>query len=310
MPHDDYALAIDVGGTKIAAAIVNRQGAVIRRLVRATRADLGAPAILQTIKDVARELLRIAGHFALPVAAVGVGSAGQVNVDLGAISYASDNLPGWTGLPLAYNLEDALQLPVVVDNDVNALAVGEHHFGGGRGTREALYVAVGTGLGGAVVRDGVVWRGSTWSAGEVCHLVVDITGARRCSCGAYGHLEAYTSGPAMTQRYQDLSGDGAPDLRAVTLLARQGDAHAIRAIAEGAQILGKSLAGVLNVLDPELLVIGGGVPQIGPLWWTHFESALRDNPMPGPSRIAVRPAELGVDAVLIGAAWLAMSKVR
>jgi glucokinase len=307
MPHHDYALAIDVGGTKIAGAIINRQGAVIRRLVRATRADLGAPAILQTVKDVARELLQIAGQFALPVGAVGIGSAGQVNVAKGVISYASDNLPGWSGLPLAYELEEAVQLPVVVDNDVNALALGEHHFGGGRGYREALVVAVGTGLGGAIVRDGHIWRGSTWSAGEICHLVIDISGTRRCSCGAYGHLEAYTSGPAMTQRYHEFSGDRAPDLRAVALLARQGDAHAIRAIAEGAQILGTALAGVVNVLDPELLVIGGGIPEIGPLWWTHFESALRANPMPGPAKIALRPAELGVDAVLIGAAWLAMT---
>lgn len=310
MPQHDYALAIDVGGTKIAGAIINRQGAVIRRLVRATRADLGAPAILQTVKDVARELLQIAAQFALPIGAVGIGSAGQVNVDLGVISYASDNLPGWSGLPLAFELEDAIQLPVVVDNDVNALALGEHHFGGGRGHREALYVAVGTGLGGAVVREGRIWRGSTWSAGEICHLVVDIDGTRRCSCGAYGHLEAYTSGPAMAQRYHEFSGDRAPDLRAIAILARQGDAHAIRAIAEGAQILGTSLAGVLNVLDPELLVIGGGVPEIGALWWTHFESALRANPMPGPAKIALRPAELGVDAVLIGAAWLALSCAR
>ncbi len=306
MTTADYALALDIGGTKIAAAIVNRQGVVIRRLVRATRADLGAAAILQTVRDAAREMLQNARQYALPIAAIGVGSAGQVNADLGAISYASDNLPGWSGLPLAYELEDALRLPVFVDNDVNALALGEHHFGCGRGYQEALYVAVGTGIGGALIRNGQIWRGSTWSAGEICHLVIDIDGMRRCSCGATGHLEAYTSGPAMTQRYREFSGDPAADLRAVALLARQGDAHAIRAIAEGAQILGTALGGVLNVLDPQLLVIGGGVPEIGDLWWQHFETALRANPMPGPARIVVRPAELGLDAVLIGAAWLAM----
>ena len=309
MPTADYALALDIGGTKIAAAIVNRQGTVIRRLVRATRADLGAPAILQTVREAARAMLQSAQQYALPITAVGVGSAGQVNTDLGAISYASANLPGWSGLPLAHELEEALRLPIFVDNDVNALALGEHHFGGGRGYREALYVAVGTGIGGALIRGGTIWRGSTWSAGEICHLVIDITGARRCSCGATGHLEAYTSGPAMTQRYREISGDHAPDLRAVALLARQGDAHAIRAIAEGAQILGTALGGVLNVLDPELLVIGGGVPEIGDLWWQHFETALRANPMPGPARITVRPTKLGLDAVLIGAAWLAMHGV-
>lgn len=307
MSNAEYALAIDVGGTKIAGAIVNRQGAVIRRQVRATRADLGAPAILQTITDVCRELLVTADQFALRIAGVGIGTAGQVNVDLGAISYASDTLPGWSGLPLAGALEDVLHLPMFVDNDVNAMALGEVVYGAGRGYQEALFVAVGTGLGGALVRNGQLWRGATWSAGEICHMVVDFDGARRCSCGAFGHLEAYTSGPAMTLRYREFSGDRAPDLRAVAQLARQGDAHAIRAIAEGAQILGTALAGLLNVLDPELLVIGGGVPEIGDMWWPHFENALRANPMPGPARVALRPAELGTDAALIGAAWLAFA---
>ncbi len=124
-----------------------------------------------------------------------------------------------------------------------------------------------------------------WTAGEICHMVVDYAGTRRCSCGASGHLEAYTSGPAMAQRYRELSGTRlAPDLKAVAVLAHHGDTHAVRAIAEGAQILGASLAGLLNVFDPEVLVIGGGVPEMGELWWQHFEAALRANPMPGPAR--------------------------
>jgi glucokinase len=306
----DYALAVDIGGTKIAAALVNRQGAVIYRVLAATRPESGALAILQTVINTAREVMAAAGRFGLNVPAVGIGTAGEVNVTHGSISYASDNLPGWSGLPLASEIEAALHLPVFVDNDVNALALGEHHFGAGRGYREALYVAVGTGVGGAVVRDGLIWRGATWSAGEICHLVIDIDGTRRCSCGATGHLEAYTSGPAMTQRYLELSGARENlDLRGVAALARQGDGHALRAIAEGANILGAALGGVLNVLDPELLVIGGGVPEIGPLWWQHFETALRANPLPGPARIALQPAQLGGDAVIIGAAWLAFAGV-
>ncbi len=302
----DYALAIDIGGTKIAAALVNRQGAVILRTLRATHAELGTPSVLRTVVDAAREMLAAAQRFGLGVPAIGIGSAGQVNVTNGSISYAGGNLPGWKGLPLASEIETALHLPVYVDNDVNALAIGEHHFGAGRGYREALYVAVGTGVGGAVIRDGQIWRGATWSAGEVCHLLIDITGSRRCSCGAPGHLEAYTSGPAMTERYKELSGSREMlDLRAVAALAQQGDGHALRALAEGANILGAALGGVLNVLDPELLVIGGGVPEIGPLWWQHFESALRANTIPGPARIAVQPAQLGTDAVIVGAAWLA-----
>ncbi len=307
-PTNDYALAIDIGGTKIAAALINRQSGIVHRNRHATHPELGAPGILHTVIDAGRQLLDTAARYGLAVSAIGIGTAGQVNVNLGQISYASDNLPGWSGLPLAQQVEDALGLPVYVDNDVNAMALGEQHAGAGRGYDEALYVAIGTGVGGAVVRDGKIWHGSTWSAGEICHLVVDIHGKRRCSCGAMGHLEAYTCGPAMALRYKELSGVPAvPDLKRVAALARTGDGHALRAIAEGAQILGVSLAGVLNVIDPALLVIGGGVPEIGPLWWDHFESALRANPMPGPARVALRRAELGTDAVVVGAAWLAFN---
>jgi glucokinase len=211
-------------------------------------------------------------------------------------------------LHLGAEVEDALKLPTFVDNDVNAVALGEHHFGAGRGYDAALYVAVGTGVGGALVLDGKIWRGSTWSAGEICHLVIDFDGKRRCSCGATGHLEAYTSGPAMAQRYRELSGTReSPDLKAIAAYARQGDSHALRAIAEGAQILGTTLGGVLNIFDPQLVVIGGGVPEMGDLWWRHFETALRANPMPGPANVHVRPAELGTDAALAGAAWLAFN---
>ena len=306
----DYALALDIGGTKIAAALVNRQGAVIHRLVRSTRADLGAHAILQTTREAGREMLDVASRYGLSVTAIGIGTGGQVNVTNGSIAYASDTLPGWSGLPLGAEVEDVLKLPTFVDNDVNAVALGEHHFGAGRGYQAALYVAVGTGVGGALVLNGQIWRGSTWSAGEICHLVIDFDGKRRCSCGAMGHLEAYTSGPAMALRYREWTGTReSPDLKSIAAYARQGDSHAIRAIAEGAQILGTALGGVLNVFDPDLLVIGGGVPEIGELWWRHFEPALRSNPMPGPAKVHVRAAELGTDAALAGAAWLAFSGV-
>jgi len=163
---NDYTLAIDIGGTKIAAALVNRQGAVIHRHILATRADLGAPAILQTTREAGREMLNTANRYNLQVIAIGIGTGGQVDVDRGRIAYASDTLPGWSGLPLANEIESSLKLPTFVDNDVNAVALGEHHFGAGRGYQAALYVAIGTGVGGALVQGGKIWRGATWSAAK------------------------------------------------------------------------------------------------------------------------------------------------
>ena len=141
-------------------------------------------------------------------------------------------------------------LPAVVGNDVNALALGESQFGAGREFKDVLYVAVGTGIGGALVLDDRLRRGANWAAGEICHLISAWDGDRVCSCGRRGHLEAHASGPAMAERHAALAGLAEPlDLRVVVARAQADDLVARRAIAEGAEILGITLGGLLNVLD-------------------------------------------------------------
>jgi len=304
-----FALGVDIGGTKIAAAVVDYDGVVQSRHAVATPVAGGAAAVLAASLDLSRRVLDWAAATGIDITAVGVGSAGEVDTGRGVVTYASDNLPGWAGLALAAEFAAATGLPAVVDNDVNALALGESRFGAGRGFRDVLYVAVGTGIGGALVLDGRLRRGANWAAGEICHLVAAWDGDRACSCGRRGHLEAYASGPAMAERYAALAGlPEPPDLRVVAARAQAGDLVARRAIAEGAEILGITLGGLLNVLDPQALVIGGGVAELDDLWWGPLEAALRANPLPGPAKIALRRAQLGVDAVLIGAAWLALQE--
>ena len=304
---DARVLAIDIGGTKIAAAVVDPDGGVTHKHIVATPATQGARAILEAAIAAGRYARDVASSEGLKVVALGVGTAGHVDRRRGAISYASGTLPGWTGVELVRELRAAFALPVSVENDVNAMALGETQFGAGRQWEDALYITVGTGVGGAVVSDRRLLRGATWTAGEVGHLVVDWNGDRRCSCGQPGHLEAYTSGPAIAERYRELASlDTASDLHVVAERARDGDAVAAQAIVEGAQILGLALGGLLNVLDPQALIVGGGVAELGDIWWQPLEAALRANPMPGPARIPVQRALLGVDAVLIGAAWLAL----
>ena len=304
-----FALGVDIGGTKIAAAVVDYDGVVQSRHAVATPVAGGAAAVLAASLDLSRRVLDWAAATGIDITAVGVGSAGEVDTGRGVVTYASDNLPGWAGLALAAEFAAATGLPAVVDNDVNALALGESRFGAGRGFRDVLYVAVGTGIGGALVLDGRLRRGANWAAGEICHLVAAWDGDRACSCGRRGHLEAYASGPAMAERYAALAGlTEPPDLRVVAARAQAGDLVARRAIAEGAEILGITLGGLLNVLDPQALVIGGGVAELDDLWWGPLEAALRANPLPGPAKIALRRAQLGVDAVLIGAAWLALQE--
>jgi glucokinase len=304
-----FALGVDIGGTKIAAAVVDDGGIVRGRQTVPTLAAGGAAAVLRSALDLARRVLDWAASAGLDITAIGVGAAGEVDVDRGVVTYGSGNLPGWAGLALADEFAAAMGLPAVVDNDVNALALGEGRFGAGQGFRDVLYVAVGTGVGGALVLDGRLRRGANWAAGEICHLIAAWDGDRLCSCGGRGHLEAYTSGPAMAERYAHLAGLlKPPDLRVVAARAQAGDLAARHAIAEGAEILGITLGGLLNALDPQALVIGGGVAELNELWWGPLEAALRANPLPGPAKIALRPAQLGIDAVLIGAAWLALQE--
>ncbi len=312
-----YALGVDIGGTKIAAALVREDGTVSGRSTTPTPVASGASGILAAALDLSCHVL--AANPDMDVVAVGVGSAGQIDVARGTVTYASANLPGWAGLNLAAAFAAATGLPAVVDNDVNALAVGECRFGAGRGFRDLLCVAVGTGIGGAIVLDGQLHRGANWAAGEIGHLVAAWDGDQVCSCGRRGHLEAYASGPALAARYRRLAAAGAEagetrpptdsssDLRDVAARAQAGDPLARRAIAEGAEILGLCLAGLLDALDPQALVIGGGVAELGEVWWRPLEAALRRNPLPGPAQIPLCRAQLGADSVLIGAAWLALT---
>ncbi|MGC8779773.1 MAG: ROK family protein [Anaerolineae bacterium] len=314
-----YAIGLDIGGTKIAAGLVSEDGVVTAYRVAATPVADGVTAILSTALDMCRDVVA-EGH-GLYITGIGIGSAGQVDVERGVVTYASDTLPGWGGLALAEAFERAIGLPAIADNDVNALAIGESRFGAGRGLRDVLYVAVGTGIGGAIMLDGRLHRGAHWAAGEIGHLIADWDGDRVCSCGCRGHLEAYASGPALAARYRELAqaerrgprpggqtAGGALDLRVVAARAAAGDPLAQRAIAEGAEILGLCLAGLLDALDVGALVIGGGVAGLGDLWWRPLERGLRGNPLPGPAQVVLRRAQLGAHSVLIGAAWLALAR--
>ena len=302
-------LTIDIGGTKIAAALADQQGALSHYRTAPTPAQAGAQAVVAATIDLAREVCVAGRADGLAPKAVGVGAAGALDPAHGVVVYAGETLPGWAGTALAAELQAGLGLPVVVDNDVNVLALGELHAGAGRGFADLLVVAIGTGVGGALVVDGVVRSGATHSAGELGHLVVEVNGGRRCNCGGHGHLEAYASGPAIVARYQERLGrSDAVDLRQVAERARNGEPLASDVIVEGARILGGALAGLICVLDPQAVIIGGGVADLGDLWWPTLTAAVRANPLPGPAQVSLHPAQLGTRAVLVGAARLAQAR--
>lgn len=290
--------AVDIGGTKIAAALVDSGGAVVARASCPTPAAEGGPAILDAVAAL------VAGLGGSPDA-LGVGTAGVVDGSEGVVRSATDTLAGWAGTDVRGGLRSRLRMAVTVLNDVHAHGVGEAVQGAGRGHRSVLTVAVGTGIGGALVVDGVVVAGAHLAAGHVGHVPSGRADGLRCSCGATGHLEAFASGPALAREYARRTGREGPDLREIAVRARSGDATAAAVIAEGGAAVGEVVAGLLNVLDPDVVVVGGGVAEIGDLWWGGLRHACAAGVLPVLAATPVLPAACGGDAPLLGAAVMA-----
>ena len=244
------------------------------------------------------------------LAAIGVGSAGQIDHATGRVIYANENLPGWTGMEIARRLQAALGRPVRVDNDVNAFALGEATYGAGRGWRVVLAVAVGTGIGGALVLDGALFRGATGVAGEIGHIPMT-RGGSRCACGHRGCLETYAAGPRIAASYARAAGcDEGVDLSQVAARARAGDQAARAAFRRAGAYLGRTIAGLINTLNPDAVVVGGGVAEAGTVFWEPLRAALDRHTLgPAGDAATVVPAALGCEAGLVGAALLARSAV-
>jgi glucokinase len=309
------AIGIDVGGTKINAFRVTRDGTVAERTSRPTPADDEA-ATLSAMVELARSLLTS------DVIAVGVGAAGMIDSKEGVLGFAP-NL-AWRNLPIAERMRDALGLPCQVDNDASMAAYGEFRFGAGRGYRHLLLVTVGTGLGGGIVSDGRLFRGANGFASEIGHIIVE-PGGPLCGCGNHGCWEQVAAGRAIDRMGREearehehsilrrLAG-GDPDEvtgELVTQAAMQGDDAAKRILAEAGRRLGQGIAGLVNVLDPQIVVVGGGAIVAGDLLLDPARAAFLDA-VEGPEyrpRVPIVPAELGNDAGAVGAATLALEEL-
>ncbi|GAA1229312.1 glucokinase [Microbacterium phyllosphaerae] len=305
-PPREVVLAVDIGGTKTAAALVDRDGALLRTETAPTRAAEGPVAVVSTVAGLARRLL--AGMPVL-LAGVGIGTAGVVNVSTGTIVSATDTFADWPGTPVAQLVREALgdllapDAPVVVQNDVDAHAEGEHRHGAAAGAASVLVVAVGTGVGAGLILDGNAVRGAHHVAGEIAHLPTPGAEHLRCPCGRRGHLEAIGSGIGLHAHFRWLGGDPLiADARGVAAAAADGDPIAQRAVSESAAAVGRALAGAATILDPERIVITGGVPKIGDAWWKPMQRAFVADAIDALQSTPILPGVLGDDAPLRGAA--------
>jgi glucokinase len=316
-----YALAVDIGGTKILTALVRDDGTVAAR----SRVDTPGgvePVVAAVIATVAQVL----GAGVAPreqIVAVGVGAPGPMNPETGIV-YEPPNIKGWHDVPLGALLMGRLQMRVFVENDANAAAVAEWWVGAGRGVSDLIYVTVSTGIGGGIIIADRLLRGVSGTAGEVGHMTIDVNGPP-CPCGrGNGHLEALATGPAIARMAREVveagnqsvlleMAGGRPEAITATMVetaARGGDHVASEVFTRAATYLGVGMANLLNIFNPERIVIGGGVSKAGEMLFEPVRRIARARAFERPGRDAeIVPAALGDDVGVVGAAAVAFQRV-
>jgi glucokinase len=300
----DLLAAIDIGGTKIAGAVLDAEGTLLERVQRPTPARESGEVVLAAVTEVVAALA--AGPHWPGVRAVGVGSAGPVDARAGTVSPV--NIPAWRGFPLVDGVRKAAGgLPVTLVGDGPAIAAGEHWKGAARGCDNALCMVVSTGVGGGLILDGALRAGPTGNAGHIGHISVELDGDP-CPCGGRGCVEGIASGTAIARwaREQGWRPDG-PDARAdaaaLAAAARLGDALAIAAYRRSGRALAAAIAATATLVELDTVVIGGGVGQAGEVLFGPLRESLAEYAaLPYVRGLRVRPAELGTDAGLVGAA--------
>ena len=294
---DEPTAGVDIGGTKIRAAVVTSGGEVLASATAPT------PSGGQAMLDVAAELVgRATASAGVRVAAVGVGAAGVVDPWTGEVLAASDSFAGWVGTDVRTGVAVRTGLPVVVANDVDSFLVGEATWGAVRGVGSAAGIALGTGVGGALWLDGALYRGAG-AAGEIGHMPG--FGEARCTCGQRGHLETLASGRSVERRYAELGGAAGVGATEIESRARTGDPTAIRVLADAGHAVGSAVLVLAALLDVGHVVVGGGLARAWDLLEPALLDRLSDEPPVSGHVIEVRPAVLGGDATVVGAAALA-----
>ncbi len=304
-------IGVDLGGTNIKSVMLGARGMeILNRRCTESRADRGVNAVVTSLATAIRRQQGHARRQGWRAAAVGVGSAGLV--DRGVVRN-SPNLPGWQGaVPLLRLLRRELgdpALPVVIENDVNCMVLAEQRLGAARGRSQVVGLTLGTGVGGGIIVDGRLYRGSRGGAGELGHMVISEDGPP-CLCGNRGCLEALVGARAIVARYRALRPRTDPSslltVADIAASAKRGDRGARAALRETGRLLGAGLATIVNIFDPEMIVIGGGVAGAGALILGPAASEMRRRAMPyNAARTKVRRARLGMWAGAIGAALAA-----
>ena len=312
-------IGIDLGGTNIKYGCLNAAGDIVSNDSEATLSHSGAETLLKQLGDIAERLIHD-NQKSYIIESVGVVAPGAMDISTGTVIGGSPNIPGWVGATIGKTLSERLNLPVLVENDARAMALAELRLGAGKGVSSAICLTIGTGIGGAVILNGKLWRGRSQSAGEIGHMVVDFDGELGDD-GLPGSLETLAAAPAIVRRVRlALNGNMTGVFRELlagssidSLSARQvfdayekGDALAREVVEKTAQVLGLGLVGVVNTFNPERVIIGGGVADAVCAIVPMIEDTIRRLALSSAvDKLSVVRAELGNQAGFIGATLLA-----
>ena len=311
-------IGIDVGGTNVKIGLVDDNGKIIYSNSVPTYAKMGYEYTVNNIKQAIRDLMKETNTTTSDIEGIGFDFPGQVDCKTGVVKLAP-NIPGWVNVPIAQMIEDEFHIPTRIDNDVRCAALGELKFGAGKGCENFICITVGTGIGSGIVINGKVVRGATNAAGELGHIKLQMNGGPICGCGDTGCLEAFASGPAIVAMAQEyIKGGKSTKFREmaaaeggeitpymVAKAAEEGDPVAKRIFEIVGEYIGIGLTSVINLLNPEKVIIGGGVAESGELLLAPIRKTIKERAMVvAGNAVEIVPAQLGNSAGVIGASML------
>lgn len=311
-----YSIGIDLGGTKILIALVDKEnGEIISYVKKKTKKDKGPKNIMKKMTEGIEELLEESGKKLCEISSIGVGAAGQIDREAGKI-IAAPNLDCYD-LNIKKILTERFNIPVFVGNDVEIAALGEMKFGAGKGCKDFVCIFVGTGVGSSIVKDGKIITGATGTAGEIGHMIVDLNG-RQCACGGHGCLEAYASRSAIERRIEGALKKGRKSCildyletgksissSMIQKSIEREDELVLQYVTEASEYLSGGIASIINFINPELIILGGGLIDAVDYFYQKTIKKARAKSLPVPAeKIQFKKAELGDFSGVIGATFL------
>lgn len=314
---EKFRIGVDVGGTNVKIGLVDKKGEIRFTKTVPTRAEMGYEYTIGNIKQAIKDLITEAGIEKSSLEGIGFGFPGQIDCDNGIVRLAP-NIPGWVNVPIADIMQKEFSVPVKVDNDVRCAALAELNYGAGIGCKNLICITVGTGIGSGLIINEKLVRGASNAAGEIGHIKLEMKDGLICGCGDTGCLEAYASGPSIVDmakkyvsggkstKFRELAGSVEAITPAIVAqAANEGDIVAKRIFRIMGEYIGIGLTSVVNLLNPEKIVIGGGVADAGEILLEPIRATLKDRAMPiQGAAVEIVPAQLGNSAGIIGSSLL------